>query len=34
MRNDKENVIVDKAIHFSLSVIQYCEALEQKKKVM
>ena len=32
MRNDKENIIVDKAINFSLSIIKYCEFLEQKKK--
>jgi four helix bundle protein len=32
MRNDKENVIVDKTINFSLSIIKYCEALEQAKK--
>lgn len=32
MRNDKENVIVQKSIDFSLSIIQYCEALEQDRK--
>jgi four helix bundle protein len=32
MRNDKENIIVDKTIDFSLAVIKYCEALEQDKK--
>ena len=32
MRNDKENVIVDKTINFSLLIIKYCEGLEQKKK--
>jgi four helix bundle protein len=32
MRNDKENVIVDKTIEFSLSIITYCEALEQDRK--
>src|SRR5688572_25001953 len=32
MRNDKENVIVDKTIDFSLATIKYCEALEQDKK--
>jgi four helix bundle protein len=32
MRNDKENVIVSKTIEFSVSIIQYCEALEQRKK--
>jgi four helix bundle protein len=32
MRNDKENVIVNKTIEFSLSVVKYCEVLEQCKK--
>ena len=32
MRNDKENVIVEKTINFSLSIIKYCEVLEQDKK--
>lgn len=32
MRNDKENIIVDKAIEFSLSIISYVEELEQNKK--
>lgn len=32
MRNDKENIIVDKAINFSLSIIKYCETLELNKK--
>lgn len=32
MRNDKPNVIVDKAIAFSLALINYCEALERDKK--
>ncbi len=32
MRNDKENIIVNKTIDFSLAVIKYCEALEQDKK--
>ena len=32
MRNDKENVIVNKTIEFSLAVINYCEVLEQNKK--
>lgn len=32
MRNDKENVIVEKSIDFSLSIIKYCEILEQEKK--
>ena len=32
MRNDKENVIVDKTIEFSISIIKYCEVLEQDRK--
>jgi four helix bundle protein len=32
MRNDKENVIVDKTISFSLSIIKYCEVLERERK--
>ena len=32
MRNDKQNVIVEKTISFSLSIIKFNEALEQDKK--
>ncbi len=32
MRSDKENVIVDKSIDFSLAIIKYCEVLEQDRK--
>ena len=32
MRNDKDNVIVNKTIDFSLAIINYCELLEQDKK--
>jgi four helix bundle protein len=32
MRNDKENVIVEKSFRFALQVIQYCELLEENKK--
>jgi four helix bundle protein len=32
MRNDKENVIVEKSFRFALKVIQYCELLEENKK--
>lgn len=32
MKNDKENVIVNKTIEFSLSIIRYCEDLEQGRK--
>lgn len=32
MRNDRENVIVEKTINFSLAVVKYCEVLEQSRK--
>jgi four helix bundle protein len=32
MRNDKDNVIVSKTIDFSITIINYCEVLEQRKK--
>jgi four helix bundle protein len=32
MRNDKENIVVDKSFQFALRIIQYCELLEEKKK--
>jgi four helix bundle protein len=32
MRNDKENVIVTKAVNFSIAVIQFTEVLEQERK--
>ena len=32
MRNDRENLIVDKTISFSLALIRYCELLETNKK--
>lgn len=32
MRNDKHNLIVEKTIDFSLSVIEYCEQLERDEK--
>lgn len=32
MRDDKENIIVDKTIKFSLAIIKYTEVLEQNKK--
>jgi four helix bundle protein len=32
MRNDTENVIVEKSINFSLAIIKYCESLEQDRK--
>jgi four helix bundle protein len=32
MRNDKQNVIVEKTMSFSLAIIKYCEVLEQSRK--
>ncbi len=32
MRNDKQNIIADKTINFSLAVVTYCEYLEKTKK--
>jgi len=32
MRNDKDNVIANKTIDFSLEIINYCEALEHDRK--
>lgn len=32
MRNDKENVIVDKSFQFALDVVLYCELLEENRK--
>jgi four helix bundle protein len=32
MRNDKENIIVDKSFQFALRMIGYCELLEENKK--
>jgi four helix bundle protein len=32
MRNNRENVIVNKPIEFSLAIINYCDVLEQDKK--
>jgi hypothetical protein len=32
MRNDKENVIVEKSFQFALEVVIYCELLEENKK--
>ena len=32
MRNDKDNLIVDLTLKFSLSIIQYCEELEASKR--
>ena|SRR5438552_18505727 len=32
MRNDKDNIIVNKTIEFSLAIINYCEVLEHNKR--
>jgi len=32
MRNDRDNIIVNKTINFSLVIINYCEVLEQERK--
>lgn len=32
MRNDQDNVIVNKTVDFSLAIIQHCEVLEQDRK--
>jgi four helix bundle protein len=32
MRNDKENIIVDKSFQFALKIVLYCELLEENKK--
>jgi four helix bundle protein len=32
MRNDKENVIVEKSFQFAIKIVLYCELLEDKKK--
>ena len=32
MRNDRENIIVQKSVKFAISVVKYCEVLEQDRK--
>jgi len=32
MRNDKENIIVEKSFQFALKIVLYCELLEENKK--
>jgi four helix bundle protein len=32
MRNDKENIIVEKSFRFALKIIVYCELLEENRK--
>lgn len=32
MRNDKENIIVEKTFQFALRIVAFCEMLEEKKK--
>jgi four helix bundle protein len=32
MRNDKENIIIEKSFKFALKIVLYCETLEENKK--
>lgn len=32
MRNDKDNIIVNKSFQFSVKIVQFCELLEENKK--
>ena len=32
MRNDKENIVVEKSFQFALQVVLYCELLEENRK--
>lgn len=32
MRNDKDNIIVNKTFQFALDIVQYCELLEENRK--
>ena len=32
MRNDRENIIVEKSFRFALKIVLYCESLEENKK--
>lgn len=32
MRNDKENIIVEKSFQFALKIVAYCEIMEEKRK--
>jgi four helix bundle protein len=32
MRNDRQNVIIDKSFHFSLNIIEFSEILEENRK--
>lgn len=32
MRNDRENIIVEKSFRFALTIVLYCESLEENKK--
>ena len=34
MRDDKDNIIVEKTFQFALKVVAYCELLEEKRKFM
>lgn len=32
MRNDRENIIVEKTFQFALKIVEFCEVLEDKRK--
>jgi len=32
MRNDKQNVIVEKSFQYALKIVEYCEVLEEHRK--
>jgi four helix bundle protein len=32
MRNDRENVIVDKSFNFAIEIVKFCELLEENRK--
>ncbi|AFK02658.1 CHP02436-containing protein [Emticicia oligotrophica DSM 17448] len=34
MRNDKENLIINETLQFSIKIIKYCEVLEQNRKIV
>lgn len=34
MRNDRENIIIEKSFQFALKIVIYCELLESKKKIV
>jgi len=34
MRNDKQNIIVEMTFNFALQIVDFCELLEEKKKIV